>query len=378
MVNHYSVLGVSCDATYQQIKASYNKLVLQAHPDKGGSQETFIQIQTAWEVLRDPTTRAKYDRNCHKTANQKTQNPQRHGKDQTGSRAQTPRDQAHGGFHHHDSPPGRQSAHPGYGPKTRPNANSWTDYRESAAGSAYNSYYGSSARATNDSDPRPRASSTSRPEDASRHQPREDQSDHRSSYSYSRPQGYNTSPRPNPRSPSPPPAMPTELDLKTVKALADQASRNLTRYKQLINTLRSSTRSRPLSEEIQIKLEHVHLFLQNRELRLNQRIADIRLYNINLRTKAPLETMEPFFVSLWETIVEDDKETVSDVNMSISRVLTDTNQWLRKTRVLETRGLDVTDDDKAALDLKASTEALERLLTKVLLSAPGVGPPRSY
>ncbi|OQV04463.1 DnaJ domain-containing protein [Cladophialophora immunda] len=358
MANHYSVLGVSSDATYQQIKASYSKLVLQAHPDKGGSQSKFIQIQAAWEVLRDPTARAKYDRECRNTASQNTQKPQHHRKNQTGS----------GGDH--------SSAESG--PKAGPNFDSWSRYRDSAAGSAYNSHYGSSARAATDGDTKPRASSTPGPEQSSRHPPRNGRTNNRDSHSHSRPQGHNDFPPDNSRPSSPTPAMPAELDVKPIKALTDEASRNLTRYKHLIDMLRSSTRSRPLSQEIQIKLEHVHLFLQNRVLQLKQRLNEIKMHNSNLRTKTPLEPMEPFFVSLWETIVKEDKETMSDVSMSMSRVLTDISQWLRKRKVLEARGLDVTDDDKATQDLRASTEALERLLTKVLLSAPGVAPPRSY
>ncbi|KIY02485.1 uncharacterized protein Z520_00950 [Fonsecaea multimorphosa CBS 102226] len=378
MANHYSVLGVSPDATHQQIKAAYNKLVLQHHPDKGGSQAEFIQIQTAWEVLRDPAARANYDRQCRSRAGENAQRPRHHGQHQRASGAQFPRDQPNSGRYHHDSMPGGYYSDAGSGSRRGPSFNSWNGFRESSAGSAYNSYYGSSAGAASDRDRNPRASSTPEPEDNSRHQPRNAQTNNQDFHSRSRRRDHTDSPPYSPQSSSPPPTMPTELDLKAVKALAVEASRNLERYKHLISTLRSSTRSRPLLQETQIKLEHVHLLLQTRELKLKQRVTEIKMYNINVQNKTPPEKLEPFFVSLWETILKEDKEAVTDVNSSASRVMRDASQWLRRREVLEARGLEFTEDDRLARDLKDSTEALERLLTKVLLSAPGAAPPRSY
>ncbi|KAK5571655.1 hypothetical protein LTR43_002438 [Exophiala xenobiotica] len=61
MASPYTVLGVFNDADYNAIKSAYSKLVLRAHPDKGGSPEAFIQIQQAYEILKDPVTRVAYD-----------------------------------------------------------------------------------------------------------------------------------------------------------------------------------------------------------------------------------------------------------------------------------------------------------------------------
>ncbi|KIW88917.1 uncharacterized protein Z519_10401 [Cladophialophora bantiana CBS 173.52] len=381
MTDHYTVLGVSRDATHQQIKAAYNKLVLQAHPDKGGSQLKFIQIHAAWEVLRDPASRATYDGEGHNTTNQKPKKPRPHAQAQNASGAQFPRNQAHAASDNDIPMPGGSYSQTSndkhrFGSGSRPNGNSWTGYRESAAGSAYNSYYGASASAANDNDMKPRASSTSTPEDASHHQSRNERSNSRESYPQPRPRGYNASPPPRSRSRSPPPTVAAELNLETVKALVDKASRNLIQYKHLLSTLRSSTKARPLSPEIQIKLEHVHGFLQNRVLKLNQRVNDINMYNLNLKTSS--EMMDSFFVSLWQLTVNDDMETLSDLGTSMSRVMADTNGFMRNKMVLEARGLEACEDDKATQGLRASTEALERLLTKVLLTAPGVAPPRSY
>jgi curved DNA-binding protein CbpA len=71
--DHYAVLGVSKAATAADIKAAYNSLVLIHHPDKGGDQETFIKVQQAYEVLRDPESREAYDREQRRAEARKAQ-----------------------------------------------------------------------------------------------------------------------------------------------------------------------------------------------------------------------------------------------------------------------------------------------------------------
>lgn len=72
---HYEMLNVSESATYTQIKAAYRTLMLQNHPDKQKqrcddddpldedeySKRLFLQIQNAWECLRDTKTRKEYN-----------------------------------------------------------------------------------------------------------------------------------------------------------------------------------------------------------------------------------------------------------------------------------------------------------------------------
>lgn len=60
-MNPYQVLGVEKDATLKLIKTAYRKLSLTHHPDRGGEVAEFHKIKTAYEVLKDPERRKRYD-----------------------------------------------------------------------------------------------------------------------------------------------------------------------------------------------------------------------------------------------------------------------------------------------------------------------------
>ncbi|HEU4585309.1 MAG TPA: molecular chaperone DnaJ [Gemmatimonadaceae bacterium] len=66
MADYYSVLGVSATASDDEIKKAYRKLAMRYHPDRNGgtkeSEERFKEITEAYDVLRDPSKRAAYDR----------------------------------------------------------------------------------------------------------------------------------------------------------------------------------------------------------------------------------------------------------------------------------------------------------------------------
>ena len=61
MNNYYEILGIEKNASQQDIKRAYRKLAMQHHPDRGGDEEYFQQIQTAYDVLGDPEKKSQYD-----------------------------------------------------------------------------------------------------------------------------------------------------------------------------------------------------------------------------------------------------------------------------------------------------------------------------
>lgn len=64
--DYYELLGVSKDATAQDIKKAYRKLALKYHPDRNpgdkAAEEKFKQVSDAYQVLSDDEKRAAYDR----------------------------------------------------------------------------------------------------------------------------------------------------------------------------------------------------------------------------------------------------------------------------------------------------------------------------
>jgi DnaJ-class molecular chaperone len=52
---------VSPKSSIEEIKTSYRQLILKHHPDKGGDLSVFLNLKTAYDVLRDPDKRKKYD-----------------------------------------------------------------------------------------------------------------------------------------------------------------------------------------------------------------------------------------------------------------------------------------------------------------------------
>jgi molecular chaperone DnaJ len=66
--DYYEVLGLSRNASPEEIKAAFRKLARQYHPDvsqEANAEERFKEINEAYAVLSDQDKRAAYDRFGH-------------------------------------------------------------------------------------------------------------------------------------------------------------------------------------------------------------------------------------------------------------------------------------------------------------------------
>ncbi len=65
MKDYYKILGVTRDATGEEIKRAYRRLALKYHPDRNPgdpyAEEKFKEISEAYAVLIDPVKRREYD-----------------------------------------------------------------------------------------------------------------------------------------------------------------------------------------------------------------------------------------------------------------------------------------------------------------------------
>ncbi len=67
--DYYEVLGVSREASVEEIKSAYRKLAMKYHPDRNQgdkeAEEKFKEVAEAYEVLSDSQKRQRYDRFGH-------------------------------------------------------------------------------------------------------------------------------------------------------------------------------------------------------------------------------------------------------------------------------------------------------------------------
>lgn len=60
-MDYYSILGVSKNASHDDIRKAYKKQSMQHHPDRGGDEEQFKKVNEAYQTLGDPKKRQAYD-----------------------------------------------------------------------------------------------------------------------------------------------------------------------------------------------------------------------------------------------------------------------------------------------------------------------------
>lgn len=63
--DYYDVLGVSKSASADEIKKAFRKAAIEHHPDKGGDETKFKEVNEAYEVLKDDKKRQRYDQFGH-------------------------------------------------------------------------------------------------------------------------------------------------------------------------------------------------------------------------------------------------------------------------------------------------------------------------
>jgi DnaJ-class molecular chaperone len=77
--NYYEILGVSSNATQQEIESAYRKIVLENHPDlHPGDKEKEERLKLANEayaVLKDPEKRKAYDESLRSGGTSRTASP---------------------------------------------------------------------------------------------------------------------------------------------------------------------------------------------------------------------------------------------------------------------------------------------------------------
>jgi len=63
--DYYETLGVGKDASADEIKKAFRRAAVEHHPDRGGDESKFKEINEAYEVLKDTDKRKRYDQFGH-------------------------------------------------------------------------------------------------------------------------------------------------------------------------------------------------------------------------------------------------------------------------------------------------------------------------
>lgn len=60
-MDYYEILGITKTASQEEVKKAFHKLAHKYHPDKGGDEKKFKEINEAYQVLSDAQKRQQYD-----------------------------------------------------------------------------------------------------------------------------------------------------------------------------------------------------------------------------------------------------------------------------------------------------------------------------
>ena len=60
-MNYYNTLGLKQNASDDEIKTAYRKMAMKHHPDRGGDEKKFKEIEEAYRTLSDPEKRRMID-----------------------------------------------------------------------------------------------------------------------------------------------------------------------------------------------------------------------------------------------------------------------------------------------------------------------------
>lgn len=63
--DYYEVLGIGKNASADEIKKAFRKKAIEHHPDRGGDEAKFKEVNEAYEVLKDDKKRQRYDQFGH-------------------------------------------------------------------------------------------------------------------------------------------------------------------------------------------------------------------------------------------------------------------------------------------------------------------------